>query len=594
MIGRSLALRFAMDIREVQRFLAHQPIRKPYDHQLSGATFMVRRMAGELPPFHIHGGGLCDDMRTGKTETAILYCLFVLQQQVANRLPRFGRPFLILCPKDVLSVWEKEIVLVLGPDILKVVAFDTEDVPALYNRKEQLRDELREQTDVIITTISMLSISKNFLTDLLRNELTYRAVICDEAHNIHKEDTLGFQVITALQADAKWYVTGTPIQDQNSLCAALRFMGVTDQELEDLGDPNGEEMQQFAQQLVIRRTFEKPEPIPWHVIDFKTEIERHLYNHITKNTAWAKATEEEGGHKSRLSVIHNWRRFCVSPYLCLELFRNGTIELPPELVFLPVLCEQQQQQQEEEEKDDDNDMESVMGTDPSYTMLLQIAENMTLNALGIPIANTSPALFHFYQSIEKWIVPPVSSKEYWVVNELLRGNTDVTREKVVIFSNWRSSLDRLVYLFQLRLDHGVEGARGFVYVHGDMKKNERVRERERFATDPNLGMMLAMIDVNREGINLTCANHGVIYDPWWNTVPERQAISRLKGDSQTRPLFFYRLLIDDTIDVGVALRADKKKELDQKALPVTVLSRQDEEDEDEESIQVLQLLQQPH
>jgi hypothetical protein len=69
MIGRSLALRFATDIKEVQRFLAHKPIRKPYDHQLSGATFMARRMAGELAPKHKRGGGLCDDMRTGKCTT---------------------------------------------------------------------------------------------------------------------------------------------------------------------------------------------------------------------------------------------------------------------------------------------------------------------------------------------------------------------------------------------------------------------------------------------------------------------------------------------------------------------------------------------
>ncbi len=40
-LGRSLALRFAMDLTEVQRFLAHKAARAPRPHQITGAAFMV-------------------------------------------------------------------------------------------------------------------------------------------------------------------------------------------------------------------------------------------------------------------------------------------------------------------------------------------------------------------------------------------------------------------------------------------------------------------------------------------------------------------------------------------------------------------------
>lgn len=106
-------------------------------------------------------------------------------------------------------------------------------------------------------------------------------------------------------------------------------------------------------------------------------------------------------------------------------------------------------------------------------------------------------------------------------------------------------------------------------------------------------MCLAIIDINSVGINqLVCANHGVIYDPWWNFVLEDQAIGRLKRDGQTRPVFTYRLLMGDTVDTGVAEKADKKKVHDQQALPSTVIAATvtlDEEREDAEAIVLQQV-----
>ncbi len=543
-------------------------------------------MNGELAPKHIRGGGLLDDTRMGKCGTVTLFELGVLQQDVAAGRARFGRPFLIVCPKDVLRVWVKEHHLTLGEgEVLKIVAFDTDDVPALERRgTARLKDELCEQTDVIITTISMLAMADNFLTSMLRHELTYRAVICDEAHNIHNEHTQGFQIISALRADAKWYVTGTPIQDQNSLCAALRFMGVSDTELRTMGG-EGDELNRYAQQLVIRRTMAASEHIPWQVLEFTTPLEYSLYVHMLEHTL----VSGKASRTDRLRVIHYWRSYCVSPYLCLELFRDGTVPLPPNVIFLPSIFPSTLPiTAADADDDDDNDdpMEDVVETatvsesDAHYKeMLLEIAHAMTLEALGIETA--APPLL---EQLRPYIVPPVSAKERWVVDQLLSNNIDLTLEKGIIFSNWRSSLDRLGHLLDLRLLYDVPGARRYVYVHGKMSASARNAARDQFATDPHCGVMLAMIDVNCEGIDLTCANHAVIYDPWWNPVPEYQAISRIKGPTQTRPMYLYRLIMDDTNDEKVAAVADRKKVLDQTALPPTVL----EQEGLEESMEVLQ------
>lgn len=79
----------------------------------------------------------------------------------------------------------------------------------------------------------------------------------------------------------------------------------------------------------------------------------------------------------------------------------------------------------------------------------------------------------------------MSAKEQWVVRELLCNNTDLTGEKVVIFSNRRSALDRLAHLLDFRLQCGVPNARHYVYVHGDMSIPERHAARDYFAATPS-------------------------------------------------------------------------------------------------------------
>ena len=52
-----------------------------------------------------------------------------------------------------------------------------------------------------------------------------------------------------------------------------------------------------------------------------------------------------------------------------------------------------------------------------------------------------------------------------------------------------------------------------------------------------------------------------LLDPWWNPATESQAIDRAHRIGQTRPVFAYRLIAEDTVEEKILLMQDRKREL---------------------------------
>jgi SNF2 family DNA or RNA helicase len=63
------------------------------------------------------------------------------------------------------------------------------------------------------------------------------------------------------------------------------------------------------------------------------------------------------------------------------------------------------------------------------------------------------------------------------------------------------------------------------------------------------------------GLNLTAAEYVFILDPWWNPAVEAQAIDRIHRIGQTRHVFAYRLICEDTVEQRIADLQEKKKRL---------------------------------
>lgn len=63
------------------------------------------------------------------------------------------------------------------------------------------------------------------------------------------------------------------------------------------------------------------------------------------------------------------------------------------------------------------------------------------------------------------------------------------------------------------------------------------------------------------GLNLVEADTVIHYDPWWNPAVENQATDRAYRIGQTKPVFVYKLIVENTIEQKILELQDKKKTL---------------------------------
>ena len=70
-------------------------------------------------------------------------------------------------------------------------------------------------------------------------------------------------------------------------------------------------------------------------------------------------------------------------------------------------------------------------------------------------------------------------------------------------------------------------------------------------------VMVASTKAAAFGLDLTVANHVVMFDSWWNPQLDAQAIARVKRTNQTKPVFVYRLASE--YEDAILLSAHRKK-----------------------------------
>ena len=70
-------------------------------------------------------------------------------------------------------------------------------------------------------------------------------------------------------------------------------------------------------------------------------------------------------------------------------------------------------------------------------------------------------------------------------------------------------------------------------------------------TTPGPGALVLSLKAGGTGLNLTNANHVVLYDRWWNPAVEDQARDRAWRIGQTKTVIAHRLVCPGTVDERV-------------------------------------------
>ena len=128
----------------------------------------------------------------------------------------------------------------------------------------------------------------------------------------------------------------------------------------------------------------------------------------------------------------------------------------------------------------------------------------------------------------------------------------IREHKVVVFTEYRSTLDRLRQVLD---DNGVK----YTYVHGQMSLEERRHAIQAFWNDRNIRVFLAT-DAAGEGINLQVASYQINYDLPWSPFKLEQRFGRIHRYGQKHTTYVYNLAVKGTLDDRILVKVVKKLE----------------------------------
>lgn len=132
-----------------------------------------------------------------------------------------------------------------------------------------------------------------------------------------------------------------------------------------------------------------------------------------------------------------------------------------------------------------------------------------------------------------------------LVDELLEEG-----RKILVFSQFTS----ILAIIEERLK-----IRKIIYSKLTGATRKREEAIEKFTTG-DAKIFLISLKAGGVGLNLTEADTVIHYDPWWNPAVENQATDRAYRIGQTKAVFVYKLIVENTIEQKI-LELQKKKQL---------------------------------
>ncbi len=133
-----------------------------------------------------------------------------------------------------------------------------------------------------------------------------------------------------------------------------------------------------------------------------------------------------------------------------------------------------------------------------------------------------------------------------LIEELLKEG-----RKILIFSQFTSMLK----IIQERIE---EKDINYALLTGATRKREEAIEKFKKSDCP---LFLISLKAGGVGLNLVEADTVIHYDPWWNPAVENQASDRAHRIGQTKTVFVYKLIVENSIEEKILQLQEKKKNL---------------------------------
>ncbi|KAL3492837.1 dsDNA-dependent ATPase [Aspergillus germanicus] len=467
-------------------------------HQREGVKFLYECVMG-MRSFNGEGAILADDMGLGKTLQTITLLWTLLKQNPVYEAPSVIKKALIVCPVTLISNWRKEFRKWLGNERIGVFVFD--------DKRKRLTDfTMGKAYSVMIVGYEKL---RTVQEGLARGN-GVDIVIADEGHRLKTLQNKSGQAIQSLNATKRIILSGTPIQnDLKEFFAAVDLVNpgvlgsfksfikefevpivrsrqpeATEKDIEK-GEARNEELRELTSKFMLRRTADilakyLPPKTEYVLFCKPTNTQAKIYQSVLESPVFQSVI---GNSESALQLITILKKLCNSPSLLSP--KNG--------------------------------------------------ENAPSETIAALLSSLPPNLLRHFS--------PSTSAKIRVLDQLLHHLRISTSEKIVLVSNYTSTLTLLANLLSslslpfLRLDGSTPA----------QKRQGLVEDFNRLPADLCFAFLLSA-KAGGTGLNLIGASRLVLFDVDWNPATDIQAMARIHRDGQKRPCHIYRILLKGSLE----------------------------------------------
>ncbi|KAJ4193959.1 hypothetical protein NW767_010199 [Fusarium falciforme] len=474
--------------------------------------------------------------------------------------------------------WEEQIKTHIRPNKIRWITYHG-------SRRHEVWDDVHSY-DIVLTTYDTIRSDRAKSSSLFEKD--WARIVLDEAHRIRNRGSKIFQDVCKLQAESRWCLTGTPIQNYlDDFGSLLSFIKVPPFETKDQFDSHiAEPIKQrkgqgleMLRKVVAATCLRRTKADHAKMLNLPRKMEhvervemgrndRRLYEFFKRFsylTAGLDKTSKKRAATNILVLISMLRLICdhgeaLLPDSALTAWRNRdenalTWEILESTTKRCVSCDCQI-----EELGAAESLTEALGCGhflcgDCAAKLRGSASQLTCPKCGItasmspPAGNSSglPLSRSAFGSPLRPRYPPSAKVEALLRNiseRQQRPERNSKPNKSVIFSFWTKMLDLIGVALE---DKGMK----FCRIDGQSSMSQRKQAIATFGNDPECNIMLASIGAVGEGIDLVCANSVHIIEPHWNPMAEAQAIDRVHRIGQQQDVDVVRYIVNDSIELYV-------------------------------------------
>ena len=468
------------------------------------------------------GGILADDMGLGKTVQTIAHIALEIEQA------RLSKPVLIVAPVSALGNWQHEFAR-FAPGL---------SVHTWHGAQRRRSRPRLNEAQVIITAYPLLLIDSELL--LARD---FGLVILDEAQMIKNPGAKVSQMARALRAESRLCLSGTPIENHlGELWSLFEFLqpGLLGDErhfqrhyrtpIERNGDRGrAEALSARLAPFLLRRTKDsvaKELPPKVEIVESITldEKQRDFYDgvRLAMHQRIQEVVRQQGLARSQITILD-------------ALLKLRQVCCDPRLVSMGVGMSRGQRKEVRDQGHGRGDEASGVSQDGG--------RHDQVGGDGESGSQRGTAA----DSVERGGDRAPSAKLEWLATVLPELVAEGRR--ILLFSQFTSML-RLIESLVTQL------AIPYCLLTGETADRTAVVQRFQSGEVP---LFLISLKAGGTALNLTAADTVIHYDPWWNPAVEAQATDRAHRIGQTKSVFVYKLIAENTVEERMLqLQADKR------------------------------------